>query len=180
MAGSAPRDVLAEEYQNGASITDLAKRHGMCPSTVRRHVLLAGVLLSRAEGVKRAQQQGKLGVGLRGKKRTFTEDHKKAIQAGRSKWGEQNAVGYSAKANGYVEITRGENKFRSVHVVIMENRIGRRLRKDETVHHIDGDRSNNDENNLALITRSGHARLHRIQDAMAGKFRERDENGRFR
>ena len=49
-------------------------------------------------------------------------------------------------------------------MTIMERRLGRRLRPDEHVYHIDGDRLNNDENNLALVTRSGHARLHRREE----------------
>ncbi len=32
----------------------------------------------------------------------------------------------------------------------MERLIGRRLRQDETVHHIDGDKTNNSEGNLQL------------------------------
>jgi hypothetical protein len=61
----------------------------------------------------------------------------------------------------------------------MEARIGRRLLPDEVVHHIDGERANNNQNNLALMTRSAHTRLHRFEEAMAGNVRERNKNGRF-
>ena len=46
-------------------------------------------------------------------------------------------------------------------------------------HPIDGDRHNNNLNNLALMTREAHARLHRFEDGLANKQRERDKNGRF-
>lgn len=180
MAGSVNKVILVEEYQSGASLTDLAGRHNISVSTARYHVLKAGVLRSRSDGVKAAAAAGKLGSGFRGKTRTFSEEHKAAIANGRAQWGSENAVGFSVKPSGYREFTRGEHKGRCEHVVTMERRLGRRLLPDEHVHHIDGNPLNNQENNLALVTRSGHARLHRMQDAMMGKQRERTEDGRFR
>lgn len=180
MAGSVNKVILVDEYKAGASLTELAAHHGLSVSTVRYHVLRAGALRSRSDGVRMAAKSGKLGSGLRGKSRTFTEDHKKAMSRGRLKWADENALGITVKPSGYREYTRGEHKGRSEHVVKMEARIGRRLRPDEHVHHIDGNRLNNEENNLALVTRSGHARLHRLQDAMASNHRERDSYGRFR
>jgi hypothetical protein len=60
----------------------------------------------------------------------------------------------------------------------MESRLGRPLREDEQVHHIDRDRSNNSDDNLALVTRAGHGRLHRFEDSLSGIERKR-ANGRF-
>lgn len=53
------------------------------------------------------------------------------------------------------------NGFIAEHVYIMEQLIGRRLRKYEVVHHKDGNKQNNDIGNLALMTRSSHMKLHR-------------------
>lgn len=172
--------ILVEEYRNGASLTDLAKRFGLSISTVRYHVKKAGAMRSRAEGVRVAGDNGKLGSGFRGKTRAFSLEHRENIRRSRSAWSDKNAIGVSVKSSGYVEITRGPNKGRGEHVVRMEQRLGRRIRHDEHVHHIDGDRLNNDENNLALVTTSGHARLHRLQDSMMGKRRERNSDGKFR
>ncbi len=44
--------------------------------------------------------------------------------------------------------------------VVMEQKIGRRLRPGEVVHHIDGDPANDDPENLALMTHVDHARMH--------------------
>jgi len=49
---------------------------------------------------------------------------------------------------------------RHAHRKIMEKHIERRLRSDEIVHHIDGNRHNNDISNLEILTRAEHARLH--------------------
>lgn len=46
------------------------------------------------------------------------------------------------------------------HRLAMERLIGRRLGQNEVVHHIDGDKSNNDLTNLVLMSRSDHARMH--------------------
>jgi HNH endonuclease len=47
------------------------------------------------------------------------------------------------------------------HRLIMENKIGRYLLPGEEVHHIDGNTLNNDINNLQLLSKSEHARLHK-------------------
>lgn len=49
------------------------------------------------------------------------------------------------------------------HQIVMENYIGRELREDEVVHHIDGNKLNNNINNLALMDKSAHSRLHSIE-----------------
>lgn len=178
MAGSVNKVILVADYVGGMSLPTVARKHGISPSTARFHVKNAGALRSRAEGVRLAGQDGRLGAGARGKARTFSEDHRRAIQASAAARG-ASALGISVKPSGYVEYTKGPHKGRSVHVVAMEQRIGRRLLRDEVVHHIDGDPANNEPNNLALMTRSGHTRLHRFEDGLAGNIRERDENGRF-
>lgn len=180
MAGSVNKVILIDDYIRGASLTELADRYDLPVSTVRYHIHKAGLLRSRAEGVRNAAKAGKLGSGFRGKSRKFTANHIAAISQARAKWGEENAIGLSTKPSGYREHTRGEHKGRSEHVVAMEKRLGRRLLPDEHVHHIDGDKLNNSDNNLALVTRSGHARLHRLQDKMNKTERERADNGRFR
>ena len=51
-------------------------------------------------------------------------------------------------------------KLTYVHRYVMEQKLGRELRSDELVHHIDGNRRNNDPENLELSTRSEHAKHH--------------------
>lgn len=47
------------------------------------------------------------------------------------------------------------------HRLIFEKHLGRKLTKEEIVHHIDGDKSNNDINNLMLFpTKSVHTKYH--------------------
>lgn len=52
-------------------------------------------------------------------------------------------------------------KSKRMHQIIMEEHIGRPLKENEVVHHIDGNKRNNDISNLLLTTRSEHAKIHR-------------------
>jgi len=46
------------------------------------------------------------------------------------------------------------------HRYLIELKIGRKLLSNEIVHHIDGDKKNNSLDNLIIITRSEHKKLH--------------------
>ncbi len=47
-----------------------------------------------------------------------------------------------------------------LHRVLMENKLGRSLLHNEDVHHIDEVKTNNDINNLEVLTKSEHAKRH--------------------
>jgi hypothetical protein len=79
-----------------------------------------------------------------------------------------------------VSLSPGQS-YRLQHVVVMERAIGRALAPSEVVHHIDGNRRNNDISNLYLCRdRSHHNEVHKTQDAAlrallaAGLVRFRD------
>lgn len=50
-----------------------------------------------------------------------------------------------------------------LHIVLMENKLGRLLRTNEVVHHHDENKANDDISNLRLKTRSGHSREHAVE-----------------
>lgn len=49
------------------------------------------------------------------------------------------------------------------HRKVVERHLGRKLRLDEIVHHIDGNKSNNAINNLRVMSRPEHSRLHMLK-----------------
>jgi hypothetical protein len=53
--------------------------------------------------------------------------------------------------------------------VIAEQVIGRPLAKGEIVHHIDGNKQNNDPSNLQVMTQSEHMKLHLAEMMQAKK-----------
>jgi len=62
------------------------------------------------------------------------------------------------------------------HIVVAEKMIGRQLRHNEVVHHLDFNRSNNRTTNLIVLERSQHARLHAWLDAGAPGWQQPGEN----
>lgn len=157
------------------STTDIAKAIGVSISRARTLLLINEIpLRSRAEGIQCASH--KLGSGLRGKTRTFSDEWKRNISLGKLRHGEATARGVSEKPNGYLEVTRGRHKGRGLHVLIAEQHIGRRLHPNEVVHHIDGDKRNNSLSNLQVMTRADHARIHALENL---KNRRRKQNGQF-
>ena len=92
--------------------------------------------------------------------------------------------GGETTCNGYVYIYSplhpNKNKMGKGYVkrarLVMEKTIGRFLSKDEIVHHVDGNRSNDSLSNLTITTLSVHQSEHQKETAMSMK---RDKNGRF-
>lgn len=157
------------------STTDIAKVIGVSASKARSLLIINEIpLRSRAEGIRAASH--KLGAGLRGKTRVFSDQWKENIRLGKLRQGELYAKGVSKKPDGYLEITRGQHKGRGLHVVIAEQRLGRRIRPNEVVHHIDENKQNNNISNLQVMTRAEHARIHALNNL---KNRQRKQNGQF-
>lgn len=74
----------------------------------------------------------------------------------RSPW-IQLKSGYIACAVRYQDGSRG---MVLQHCEVMEIFLGRELREDEVVHHRDENKANNAIENLEVLTRAEHARLH--------------------
>jgi hypothetical protein len=56
--------------------------------------------------------------------------------------------------------------------ILMEEKLGRELTADEEVHHVDGNHFNNALENLVVLSKSEHARIH-------AAWKERNEVGQF-
>lgn len=76
-------------------------------------------------------------------------------QSRRSRCKDPNKLRYTGRRDNYVKLNQ-----RHMHRVVVERHIGRRLESFEIVHHIDGDKWNNDINNLEIMTQAEHAALH--------------------
>lgn len=63
------------------------------------------------------------------------------------------------------------------HILVTELNIGRKLTKNEVVHHLDMDRLNNRFENLLILDRGQHAKLHQWLDKGALLVKTNNEQG---
>ena len=67
-------------------------------------------------------------------------------------------------AHGYRRISTERGRVKE-HRQVMGKILGRPLRRNEDVHHINGDRADNRPRNLKVMTRSQHLKIHRVSRA---------------
>lgn len=134
------RNFLQSEYNKGRSMNAIASDIGISPAGVRKYFIKYGI--ERVDKTSYFNGNPKKNPNWRGGKR-FHE-------------------------GGYVEVYCPNHPNANVrkcvyeHQLVMENHIGRYLEKGEVVHHIDGNKQNNNISNLLLLTNSDHAKLHAI------------------
>jgi nucleoside 2-deoxyribosyltransferase len=56
------------------------------------------------------------------------------------------------------------------HRLVVEKELGRKLKSEEIIHHIDNDKQNNNIENLVVLSNKEHAQLHASYDAIIGKL----------
>lgn len=61
-----------------------------------------------------------------------------------------------------VPVASGRNQinYEAEHRIVIERKLGRKLTSDEQVHHINGDKADNAETNLLVLSNTEHQRLH--------------------
>jgi hypothetical protein len=149
---------VVKKYLEGYSIELIAKQVGLGFWKTRGILLKAGVLRSRSESTKLAYEKGRR-----------SSDHFRGKNKGSSnpswKGGKINLKGYvriwvpdhpSADNKGYV----------FEHRLVVEKHIGRYLKPDEHIHHIDGVKNNNVITNLQITNAKSHSSLTRHENRL--------------
>lgn len=117
------------------------------------------------EDLKKANDTIKT-TDVKGKALSYT--HKNNIKKGMLNYWNKNRKGRLQK-NGYITICIGNKRYYE-HRLIMENFLGRKLKRIEEVHHKNGIKTDNRLENLELIILGEHQRKHAIENNL-GKNR---------
>lgn len=94
--------------------------------------------------------------------------HNKGKKLPPSKKGENHPSwkgGRYVSSDGYLMVRkktggRGWQGYQKEHTILIENKIGRKLLENEVIHHIDGNKQNNNLTNLWLTTGDAHKNAH--------------------
>jgi hypothetical protein len=126
-------DLLLSLYADGLSATQVAAETGVSVGTVVRYVRAAGLSRSRADGISAAKRRAKTPI---------------------FKTRQGYVLEYVYADDPYFEMgarnTRSRGRYAPQHRLVMARSLGRALRPDETVHHINGVRDDNRLENLQL------------------------------
>lgn len=169
-------DFIDLYVNQGMSLSEVSATTGIAKSTIRFRLSKLALLRSNNDGLIIAGKKGKLSAN-KGIKRNITPEWKAKIAATKARLILENSDKIILKNNGYYEYARGINKGRRVHRVLMEEHLGRKLNRNEVVHHIDHNKLNNDISNLELMDLNEHLKLHAHQNILK---RKRLANGRLK
>lgn len=61
---------------------------------------------------------------------------------------------------GYVLLYQGSKKYTPEHRIVIEQQLGRKLKDEEIIHHINGIKNDNRIENLQIVSASQHTIIH--------------------
>lgn len=165
----APIADIVKWYESGLTVKEIGDRIGVGASTIT--IWLNKVNAPRRNrGVRRGhhfsnERTEKVAEWHRGRKRSI-ETCKNISESRKCKFNGLNGYGHTKLfPDGYVKAYCPLHPFSCdgyvfLHRVLMEQKIGRYLNRNEVVHHINQIKTDNRIENLMLMTRSEHSSLH--------------------
>lgn len=161
------QDIISDYETGKYTITDLSKKYGYSTGKIYYTLKRAGCTFIH-KWRKPASEEFRKKQSLIHKGKKLTEKQRKAISESKScNFNGLNGYGHTKNHNkGYIlaYVPKHPNAHKDgyvmFHTVVMERHIGRYLKKDEEVHHINHDRTDNRIENLALMSKHEHRVMH--------------------
>ena len=133
-----PLDKVKEMYERGSTQAEIAEALGVSQKVVWRFMKNHGI---KARVASKRDQEGENNSYWKG-----------GIV--------DNGMGYVlARAEGHPRAKK-HGKYVKEHILVAEKCLGRLLLSDEVVHHINGIKSDNRPENLAVMTKTAHVQYH--------------------
>jgi len=153
-----PKREIINEYKKGKSTLELGKKYNCSWITILR-------FLEKNKCPIRTHREKTINAYKKGKmkfmQKVWKQSGKRWKAEGNPRW---KPIGAKRMNKGYiyVKITEGKGfqNWTQEHRFVMEQRLGRKLRKYEIVHHINGKKDDNRLSNLRLMTDKQHRRFH--------------------
>lgn len=145
-------------YENGESVNSIAKRFNMDSSSVCNSFKKAGVKM-------RGMQEANILAVKKGRREYSKLSDHASWKGGTTK----HDAGYVRRKSPGHHRAEKHTSYVFDHILVAEKKIGRKLKRDECVHHINGIKDDNRQENIEVMTKSEHMSFH---------MRERRKNAR--
>lgn len=174
------KEELSKYYSSGYSMKEIGQYLGMATGKIHKYFHIYNIT-PRNCGSKNDYAREKISNANKGKKYVLgskrTDEQKEKIRIARTKKG----IGHKKeRKDGYVSIyfpdhpKSNKDGYVMEHDLIMECYIGRWLKEDEVVHHINRKRNDNRIENLQLMSFKEHASYHMKERQKLKKERNDD------